>query len=439
LLFGANGIGRNMARQIFISYATPNLEAAKRVRSLLDNWGVASWFAKEDAIAGLPWPPQIDQALADCDLMILILTNAALNSDEVRSEISYYRVHKKRLIPLLFEQVPSTSLPVNLLTLQHIDFTLADLSSSINKLQQTLKDFGFQIDSGTPINGTTSHPGRATRIKRVWIVLCVVLLLPVLVVAIVLILLYLYPPEPYMGSNSQWHVRSREVDGIEQVYVPGACYEMGRTGDPRVLAHQVCVNAFWMDKTEVRQDDFQRLGGTQKNPPVFPGLQQPAHNVTWFEALSFCQIRGMRLVTEAEWEFAAKGRDGWEFPWGNDSNGANGLLTREAPTNVNRVATDTSWVGASDMGGNMNEWVSTAYGIWDPSVRQLTTLFSYPYQTNDNREDITDRYFARVIRGGSFLDTNARDLSTVERRYELPTTFQATTGFRCAVSNDNTP
>src|SRR5690606_38987392 len=129
----------------------------------------------------------------------------------------------------------------------------------------------------------------------------------------------------------------------------------------------------WIDKYEVTQQDFQRLGGAKASPSTFEGALRPVENISWFEALAFCEARGGSLPTEVEWEYAARGPDSLEYPWGNELDLE--LLSYDrvenAETdNVGSYPGGVSWVGALDLAGGVFEWVA---GI----------QFAYPYDPND--------------------------------------------------------
>jgi formylglycine-generating enzyme required for sulfatase activity len=117
-------------------------------------------------------------------------------------------------------------------------------------------------------------------------------------------------------------------------------------------AHQYCFNEpFWIDKFEAVQGDFERLSGAKVDLNKFSGALRPVEHVTWFEAQAFCQQRGGSLPTEDEWEYAARGPDSLEFPWGNEMN--MDLLSYDRvedpeTENVGSYPDGASWVGALD-------------------------------------------------------------------------------------------
>ena len=203
------------------------------------------------------------------------------------------------------------------------------------------------------------------------------------------------PQAPDPGARAG----SERIDafGITQVWVPRGSFTMG-TADAETLdppgfaleelageqpAHDVTITTgFWMDKYEVTNEAYAAFiaAGAYEDPacwseqgwewrqsrgdriPVTCGGAAPDHPracVTWIESEAYAIWRGAALPTEAQWEYAARGRRSLIYPWGNewDAQRAN-VVDATATVPVGSFPNGDSWVGAHDMSGNVMEWVA---------------------------------------------------------------------------------
>lgn len=162
-------------------------------------------------------------------------------------------------------------------------------------------------------------------------------------------------------------LRRNPSDELMYVYVPAGRFLMGcSTGDGicRSWDHSGAQptsigKGFWIGQTEVTQAAYQRL--MHLNPSKYQGPHLPVDGVNWQQASAYCAAAGLRLPTEAEWEYAA--RAGTDSP--ADLSGALGEFAwyaKNAQYQTHEVAqkSPNAWQ-LFDMLGNVWEWTVGKY------------------------------------------------------------------------------
>lgn len=167
--------------------------------------------------------------------------------------------------------------------------------------------------------------------------------------------------------------------------------------------HHVHIEAFAISQTPITVAAFQHYVDAGGQAPAQFAQQRtqpnvPVVNITWDMARAYCQWLSTqtnvhyRLPTEAEWECAARGTDGRQFPWG-DTFDLSHAITRESGLALPAVGSYPSgsspW-GLLDMAGTVWEWT-------------LSLDLLYPYVHNDGRND-ESALGRRVIRGGCYVN-----------------------------------
>jgi eukaryotic-like serine/threonine-protein kinase len=227
-----------------------------------------------------------------------------------------------------------------------------------------------------------------------------------------------------------------DAKGVPMAYVPESFFPMGNdrgSVDERPI-HFVNVDAFYMDKYEVTNGLYkacvearvcQRVKTNSATRRSYYDdrhyVRFPVIFVDWNMAQSYCEWRGARLPTEAEWEKAARGASNFAYPWGDDidcnlANYGNCLGDTSGATIYDL---GQSQFGIYNMAGNVWEWVSDWYSD--------TYYRSSPQDNPQGPERGTEK----VLRGGSWKD-NYVEIQSVNREAQNPAYSSSAIGFRCA-------
>ena len=223
-------------------------------------------------------------------------------------------------------------------------------------------------------------------------------------------------------ANGEEEVMIKMTEGnvpIGMVLVPAGEFIRGSSGRSPDESPQATLKipGFYMDKYEVTNKEFQNQFPNHSFPEGQDML--PVSGVTWAEANDYARAVNKRLPTEAEWEKAARGTDGREFPWGMDwvdemchSEETNARGARSVGTYFRGA----SPYGCMDMAGNVYEWTSDIYA---------------PYEGN-KAVNVDYGQIYRVLRGGSFR-TPKFEVRCATRHFDKINTGRRDYGFRCAL------
>lgn len=238
-----------------------------------------------------------------------------------------------------------------------------------------------------------------------------------------------------MEQDSHANYRIWPLDGKEMVYIPAGEFLYGENKE------KLSLPAYWIDKTPVTNAEFARfvqatgyvttaertgigcanirgkwedIAGANWRTPGGPELgtteslaDHPVVQVSWDDAAAYAEWAGKRLPAEQEWEKAARGTDGREYPWGNlepahDLCNFNQHAGRTTPVGKHSPQGDSPF-GCVDMSGNIWEWTASQVGGK-----------------------------GRVLRGGGwshpaeYVRLVLRSIHEAEERYD-------TDGFRCVI------
>jgi formylglycine-generating enzyme required for sulfatase activity len=399
------------ALRVFLCHASSDKPAVRELYRRLHDDGIDAWLDEEDLLPGQDWQRAIPKAVRDSDVVLVCLSRNSINkAGYVQKEIKFaLDVADEQpedtifLIPLKLEEC---NVPERLSRWQWVNLP------NPNGYERLMRALHVRAtDLGLSISPTQAAPSSV-----------------------------------------------RTIAGIEFARIPAGKFLMGSKDDNKLAfddekpQHTVEIPYdYWMARYPVTNDQFAKF--VEASAYRFSvekdwkkKADHPVANVLWHDAVEYCKwldtlardslpSQGLvvRLPTAAEWEKAARGKYGNEWPWGNEfdpskCNSKEGTKGGTTPVGAYSPQGDSPY-GVADMAGNVWEWT---VNLWGPDSSK--PQYGYPYQSKDGREklDAPDDVY-RIVRGGSFRGS-ARLVRTASRDRSVPRDRQDRQGFRVVIA-----
>ncbi len=225
-----------------------------------------------------------------------------------------------------------------------------------------------------------------------------------------------------------------ESTGIEFVLIPAGTFDMGSHEDevgrvPNERLHRVTLTRpFLLARYECTQRAWDRIGGEDERAHALP--RAPIDGVSWTDATAWCERAGVRLPTEAEWEYSCRAGTTTAFHVGDALGVDDANVRRGAPSSTSARREESSALpvglycanrlGLHDMHGNLLEWCVDAFASNYPEFPARDPVASAE----------TD---ARVARGGHYYG-DASMARSAHRSGGARNSHLPTIGFRPAMS-----
>jgi formylglycine-generating enzyme required for sulfatase activity len=418
--------------RVFVSHHHSIEEDAFTARLVDDlrRAGALTWVDVAEIHAG-DFMERINTALASTDWVVVVFTPASLRSLPVRTEVNaalnlVWQGRMRGVIPVVAQQCELAEIPPTWTTLQRYDAT-KDCQGAFTGLLNALG-----LPQPSPSRQALKRTESAQRVQPTAIPNVMPSVMPTALhdlgfhCFVVGAIEYILPPLCSVPSGAflMGSQTARAYDA-QRNEMPQSTVQVG---DFKIGQHPVTVAeyAYAVRAKAVREPP--EVGGFTW-PMRLRRLDHPVVCISWHDALEYTRWladmtgQGWRLLTEAEWEKAARGTDGRIYPWDDDFDNT------KCNTRVSGVGTTmpvgtypggASPYGVQDMAGNVWEWTSTL-------------MKPYPYKATDGREDVNSPG-NRILRGGSW-GANRGGVRAAYRDFNYsPDQYYDILGFRLAWS-----
>jgi formylglycine-generating enzyme required for sulfatase activity len=465
------------ALRIFLCHSSVDKPAVRELYQRLRADGFEPWLDEEDLLPGQDWQREIPKAVRDADVVVVCLSRGSINKvgyvqKEIKFALDAADEQPENTIYVIPLKLEKCDVPERLNRWQWVNlFSPNGYERLMRALQVRATSLGLGVSltqpPATPVpqSQTGATPARPVSnvsggvnidgqpvtigndvVGRDKIIQATTYIEHATIIQAPPIAARGVAPADEAGPAAN----ARTWGGIEFVRIPAGKFLMGSQDDNKWAANdekpQFTFDIpydYWIARYPVTNEQFaQFVEATDYRFSPEKNWQKngdrPVVNVTWHAATQYCRWLNTlvashiqivkaraRLPTEAEWEKAARGKEGNEWPWGNvfDPDKCNSRVSSHGgttPVGMYSPYGDSPY-GVADLAGNVWEW---CHSLYQP----------YPYELDPSREDETSSG-TRVLRGGSF----AYDRGSTRCAFRLndfPDTRLGHTGFRVAVAPD---
>jgi formylglycine-generating enzyme required for sulfatase activity len=366
---------------VFVSYAREDLERVEPIVGAIEDAGY-SVFWDRDVPPGLTWRQYIGKALDEAKCVIVVWSTYSIDSKFVIEEADDGN-EREILVPVLIDEVRP---PLGFRSIQHEDFR-EWAGDPENRRVKSLLDAIERIAGELPRPETPFSEPEKPKAST---------------------------PSTGRSAIFQLHdaqtVITNEADGYELVKIPAGTFMMGSPEDeegrdeyegPR---HKVHVQAFLMGRYPVTNAQYQKF--LEANPKTsepeywadrkFNQPQQPVVGVSCKDAKAYARWAGLRLPSEAEWEYACRAGTTTRFSSGDADKDldAVGWYDGNSEGRLHPVGEKApNGFSLYDMHGNIDEWLEDDWhDNYDGAPTDGSAWLDDPRGTD------------RVIRGGCWYD-----------------------------------
>ncbi|MBI5842092.1 MAG: SUMF1/EgtB/PvdO family nonheme iron enzyme [Chloroflexi bacterium] len=425
--------------RVFLCHSSNDKPAVRELYQKLraEPW-IQPWLDEEELYPGQDWNLEIEKAVEAADAIIVCLSKGSITKEgyvqrELRIVLDYADYKPEGTLYLMPVRLEECEPPRRLRPWQYADYFEGNRERALQRLLVSLKRRAESLD----LTMEEPAPNKESKEKKSEVKTPVAKAEPLSKPAEKKPLIETPRPAPVAAPPPNKLTLSNDMEFMR---VPAGKFLMGSTKENKSAydderpQHTVDIPYdYWMARFPVTNAQYNQF----KKKDFDKGKENhPVVRVNWNDAMEYCKWLNqlmkaelpsdsvLRLPTESEWEKAARGTDGREYPWGNtfDKNKCNtdeGGKGGTTPVGLYSQRGDSPY-GCADMGGNVWEWTH--------SLKQ-----AYPYKFNDGRED-EKTSGRRVLRGGSFL-FNVRGARCACRYAYGFAYFGGRVGFRVVVAS----